>query len=195
MVIQWDTHGYQNALNLRKFALLPSRWSIFKIAPWDAEKKLYSLYSFLFVWNVLYMSVMYFCFKTSISSLMSLLDFCVVDWSIGKRGVLKYPTSSMRDLFCALSSSNVSFIYGSAFILGTKMFRMQTSSWWTVPVMSIKCPSPSLLINFSLKSTMLAISIATPGFLLGPLDSITFSQSFTLIKYLSLWFRCVSFKL
>lgn len=76
MVIKWDTHGYQTALNLRKFALLPSRWSIFKIAPWDAEKKLYSLYSFLSVWNVLYMSVMSICFKTSITFCYSLIHFC-----------------------------------------------------------------------------------------------------------------------
>ena len=60
--------------------------------------------------------------------------------------------------------------------------------------MSIKCPSPSLLIDFSLKSVLLDIRMATPACFLGPFAWKTFSQPFTLSRCLSLWLRCVSCK-
>ena len=60
--------------------------------------------------------------------------------------------------------------------------------------MSIKCPSPSLLINFSLKLILLDIRMATPSCFLGPFARNTFSQPFTLSRCLSLWLRCVSCK-
>ena len=60
--------------------------------------------------------------------------------------------------------------------------------------MSMKCPSPSLLIDFSLKSILLDIRMATPPCFLGPFAWKTFSQSFTLSRFLSLWLRCVSCK-
>ena len=58
--------------------------------------------------------------------------------------------------------------------------------------MSMKCPSPSLLIDFSLKSILLDIRMATPTCFLGPFAWKTFSQPFTLSRCLSLWLRCVS---
>ena len=60
--------------------------------------------------------------------------------------------------------------------------------------MSIKCPSPSLLIDFSLKSVLLDIRMATPTCFLGPFAWKTLSQPFTLSRCLSLWLRCVSCK-
>ena len=60
--------------------------------------------------------------------------------------------------------------------------------------MSIKCPSQSLLIDFSLKSVLLDIRMATPPCFLGPFAWKTFSQPFTLSRCLSLWLRCVSCK-
>ena len=60
--------------------------------------------------------------------------------------------------------------------------------------MSMKCPSPSLLIDFSLKSILLDIRMATPACFLGPFAWKTFSQPFTLSRCLSLWLRCVSCK-
>ena len=58
--------------------------------------------------------------------------------------------------------------------------------------MSIKCPSPSLLIDFSLKSVLLDIRMATPACFLGPFAWKNFSQPFTLSRCLSLCLRCVS---
>ena len=55
------------------------------------------------------MSVKSICFITSINSLISLLGFCLIDLSIGERGVLKSPNISVCSLMSALSSSNVSF--------------------------------------------------------------------------------------
>ena len=60
--------------------------------------------------------------------------------------------------------------------------------------MSMKCPSPSLLIDFSLKSILLDIRMATPACFLGPFAWKTFSQPFTLSRCLSMWLRCVSCK-
>ena len=60
--------------------------------------------------------------------------------------------------------------------------------------MSMKCPSLSLLIDFSLKSILLDIRMATPACFLGPFAWKTFSQPFTLSRCLSLWLRCVSCK-
>ena len=64
------------------------------------------------------MSVKSNCFITSNNSLNSLLGFCLIDLSIGERGVLKSPTISVCGLMAALSFSNVSFTYVGAFILG-----------------------------------------------------------------------------
>ena len=71
---------------------------------------------------------------------------------------------------------------------------IENSSWWIVPVMSIKWPSPSLLIDFSLKSFFLDIRIATPTCFLCLFEWKTFSQPFTLSRCLSLCLRCVSCK-
>ena len=55
---------------------------------------------------------------TSVSSLISLLSFCLVDLSIGESGVLKSPTISVWGLMCNLSFSNVSFTYVDALVFG-----------------------------------------------------------------------------
>ena len=47
-----------------------------------------------------------------------MLGFCLIDLSIGERGVLKSPTISVCGLMAALTFSNVSFTYVVAFILG-----------------------------------------------------------------------------
>ena len=50
--------------------------------------------------------------------LLFLLSFCLFDLSIDERGVLKSPTIRVWGLMYALNSSNVSFTYVGAFILG-----------------------------------------------------------------------------
>ena len=58
---------------------------------------------------------------------------------------------------------------------------------------NMKCPSLSLLIDFSLKSILLDIRIARPACFLDLFDWNFFSQPFPLRRYLSLILRCVSF--
>ena len=64
------------------------------------------------------MSVRSIWFITAVSSLISLLSFCLVDLSIDERGVLKSLTIRVWGLMYVLSSSNVYFTYVGAFILG-----------------------------------------------------------------------------
>ena len=46
--------------------------------------------------------------------------------------VLRSSTICLWGLMCNLSFSNSSFTYVSAFVLGSKMFRIETSSTWIV---------------------------------------------------------------
>ena len=55
---------------------------------------------------------------TSVSSLISLLSFCLTDLSSSESGVLKSPTISVWGLQCDLSFSSVSFTYEGALIFG-----------------------------------------------------------------------------
>ena len=55
------------------------------------------------------MSVRFIGFIISVISLISLLSFCLVDLSIGERGVVKSPTIRVWGLMYALSSSNAFF--------------------------------------------------------------------------------------
>ena len=54
------------------------------------------------------------------------------------------------------------------------MFRIETSSCWIFPVMTMKCPSSSLLIDFSLKSNLLDTRRATPALFLVHLIGISY---------------------
>ena len=64
------------------------------------------------------MSVESICVMTSVSSLISLLSFCLVDLSIGESGMLKSPTISVWSLMCELCFSNISFTYVGALVFG-----------------------------------------------------------------------------
>ena len=71
---------------------------------------------------------------------------------------------------------------------------IRETSLFTIATNSIKYLSPSLRIDFSLKSILLEIRMATPACFLGPFAWKTFSQPFTLSRCLSLRLRCVSCK-
>ena len=55
---------------------------------------------------------------TSVSSLISLLSFCLVNLSIVESLMLKTPTISLWGLMYSLSFSNISFTYVGALVLG-----------------------------------------------------------------------------
>ena len=52
---------------------------------------------------------------------------------------------------CALSFAKVSLMNVAALVFGTKLFRIETSSWKILPLMSMKCPSLSFLITLGWK--------------------------------------------
>ena len=104
------------------------------------------------------------------------LSFCLADLFISESWVFKSPTISVWDLMCDLSFSNVSLMNMSARVFGTWMFRIETSFWLIFPVMNMKCPFPSLLINFVLKSILLDIRIAIAACFVGPFNWNIFSQ-------------------
>ena len=54
---------------------------------------------------------------TSVSSLISLLSFYLVNLSIGESGVLKSLTINVCSLMCDLNFSNVSFTYVGGSVL------------------------------------------------------------------------------
>ena len=65
---------------------------------------------------------------TSVSSLISLLGFCLVDLSGGESGVLKSLAINVLDLICDLNFRSVSFTYESALVFGEQMFSIETLS-------------------------------------------------------------------
>ena len=71
------------------------------------------------------------------------------------------------------------------------MFSIEISSWRMFPVTNMKCPSLSLLINFSLRFILLDIRIATPACFLGPFDWNIFFPNFY-CETMSLRLVCVS---
>jgi hypothetical protein len=76
--------------------------------------------------------------------------FFLDDLSIGDRGVIQSPTTTVLE-----------------FIYAFRSFRVY-SFWCVSPFISMECPSLSHLINVGLKSTLSVISIATPSCFLGP---------------------------
>jgi hypothetical protein len=73
--------------------------------------------------------------------------FSFHDLSNAESGVLKSPTIIVWGVMCALSLSKVSFMNVDALAFGVEMVRIQSSSWWTFPLTSMKCSSLSFLIT------------------------------------------------
>lgn len=63
-----------------------------------------------------------------------------------------------------LNLGHISFMNVSTFAFGSQILRIEKSSWWIFfPLVSMKCPSPSLFINFYWKSFVLDLRMATPA--------------------------------
>ena len=71
---------------------------------------------------------------------------------------------------CDLGISSVSFAYEGALIFRAYIFSTEICSSWIFHVTNMKCPSVSLLIDFTWKSILLDIRKATPACFLGPFD-------------------------
>ena len=66
-------------------------------------------------------------------------------------GVLKSPTVMVCGSMCGLSFSNVSLMNVVALAFGAYLFRIESSFWKILPLMSMKCPSLSFFDNFGLE--------------------------------------------
>jgi hypothetical protein len=73
-------------------------------------------------------------------------------------------------------------------VCGTHMLRIDICFWWIVPFISMKWPLLSPLIDFSLKSTLWDMSMATPACLWGLFAWKTFFYPLTLSQCLFCFF-------
>jgi hypothetical protein len=91
------------------------------------------------------------------------------DLSLGDRGVVKSPTTSLLESVWAIKCFRVCLIKLDALTLGAHRLIIVISFWCISLFNDEKCPSLSHLINISLMSTLSDMSIATPACFEGPL--------------------------
>lgn len=97
-----------------------------------------------------------------IKVIYSLLIFFLVFLSISESGVYKSPIITCElSIFPSIHSVYICFVYLGALLLGARMFKIVTSSWWIDPLSVVKCSYLSLVTIFVLKSVFSNISIAT----------------------------------
>jgi hypothetical protein len=83
------------------------------------------------------------------------------DLSIGDRGVLRSPTTTVLKSIYVFRSFRVCLMKLGALTLDACRLIIVISFWCISPFISMECPSLSRLINVSLKSTLSKICIAT----------------------------------
>ena len=118
-----------NFLNLLRFDLWPSRWSVLENVPCAFEKKGYSAFG----WNVLKMSMRSISSNLSFKACVFLLILCFDDLSTGVSGVLKSPTVIVLLSISPFMSVSVCLMYWSASRLGEWIFSIVMSSSWFIP--------------------------------------------------------------
>jgi hypothetical protein len=89
--------------------------------------------------------------------------FCLDYLSIGDRGVLKAPTTTVLESVYVFRSFRVCLMKLGALTLGAYRLVIVTSFWCISPCINMDCPSLSHFISVSLKPTLSEISIATPA--------------------------------
>ena len=81
----------------------------------------------------------------------------------------------------------------AALVFGAQIFRIESSSWKILHLMSMKCPSLSFLMTLRWKSNLLDIRMASPACFLRPFAQKIVFQPFTLMQNLSFfsgWVIC-----
>jgi hypothetical protein len=84
----------------------------------------------------------------NVCSTIYLFNFCLEELSSGESWVLKSATISVSVLMCNLNFSNVDFTNVVALRLGDTCSELRCHHVRFFPLMSMKCISLSLLINF-----------------------------------------------
>ena len=87
------------------------------------------MYSTVFGWNGLYISIKYLWSNVPFKANVSLSIFCLDHQFIDVSGVLKSPTLIVLMSVYPFMSVNVCFIYLGASILGTYVLTIMLSSW------------------------------------------------------------------
>jgi hypothetical protein len=95
--------------------------------------------------------------------------FCLDDISIGDRGVLKSPTTTVLRSVYTFKPLRVWLVNLFALTLGAYRLKIFISFWCISPFISIECPSLYHLIKVGLKFTLSNIIIATSVCFWGPL--------------------------
>ena len=91
-----------------------------------------------------------FSFCLDDSFIISLFSFCLDDLCIGDSDALIFPTANMFSLMWVLSLSILFYFLTnvSAFYLGNRHLELTCHLGGFFSLMSMKCPSSSLLLNF-----------------------------------------------
>ena len=85
---------------------------------------------------------------------MSLFSFCFHNLFIAESGVVKSPTTIVCCAMWALSFIKVSLMNVAALAFRAYIFRIWSSSWRILTLMSMKCPSLSFLTSLGGKSIL-----------------------------------------
>jgi hypothetical protein len=80
--------------------------------------------------------------------------FCLDDLSIGDRGILKSPTTTVLESVYAFRSFSVCLMKLGVLMLGACRLVIVISFWCISPFIRMECPSFSHFINVSLKYTL-----------------------------------------
>jgi hypothetical protein len=83
--------------------------------------------------------------------------YCLDDLSIGDRGVLKCPTTTVLESICDFRSFRVCLMKLGALMLGAYRLIIVISFWYISPFISMECSYLSCLINLSLKSSLFGV--------------------------------------
>jgi hypothetical protein len=113
--------------------------------------------------------------------------FCLDDLSIGDRGELRSPTTTLLESICVFKSFSVCLMKLGTLTFGTCRLIIVISFWCTDPCIHMKCPSLSHLINVSLKSTL--SKYCYPWLFLETIGFVNLFLAFTLSQYLFLSIR------
>ena len=186
-------------LNLLKFELWPKMWSILGNVPCALEKKVYSS---AFGWSVLKISMKSISSNVSFKTCISILIFCFDDLSIGVSGLLKSSTIIVLLCYCV---TTVYYYYCQFLLLCLLVFILYIEGllWWVHRYLQFLCLPLELipwslcsvlpcLLQYSLRSILSDIRIATPTFFCFLFAWNVFFHPLTFSLYVSLGLKWIS---
>lgn len=123
-------------------------------------------YSFVFGWNVLYISIRSIWLIISVHSFISLFCFCLNNMFIGESGKLESSAMNLCSFIVIWALVMLLLTKMVAVIFVSEMLRTEALPWRMFPLRHTKCVFPFLLINFGLEPILLTIMITAPAIFL-----------------------------